>query len=83
VLACELDDNIETQAIVDKAIVASGVFSNVQGCFCPAHDEEFVEKYMSWFKLSRNAMPKCLAVTVYASKLLVSWTPLHQACKCT
>jgi len=31
VLACEFHDNVETKAIVDKAIVACGVFSSVQG----------------------------------------------------
>jgi len=72
VLACELDNDVETQAMVDKPIVACGVFSSVQGHFFPTHDEEFAKKYMSWFKLLRNVVPKCLALTTYASKLLVS-----------
>jgi hypothetical protein len=83
VLACELDNDVETHATIDKAIVACGVFNDVHGHLCPAHDEEFVEKDMSWFKLLRNVTPKCLALTAYASKLLVSWTPLHRTCKCT
>jgi hypothetical protein len=48
--------------MVDKAIVACGVFSNVLGHFCPMHDEEFAEKNMFWFKLLKNGVPKCLAL---------------------
>jgi len=44
VVACELDNDVETQVVVYKAIVACGVFSNVLSCFRPTHDEEFVEK---------------------------------------
>jgi hypothetical protein len=42
VVACESNNDVETQAIVDKIIVACGVFSNVQGC--PTHDEESIEE---------------------------------------
>jgi len=41
---CELGDDIETHATIDKATIACGVFNNVEGRFCIAHDEEFVEK---------------------------------------
>jgi hypothetical protein len=48
VVVCELNDDIEGQAAVDKATIACGVFSIVQGCFRPSHDEEFAQqRYVS------------------------------------
>jgi hypothetical protein len=44
VVACELDNNVEVEVMVDKATIACAVFSNVLGCFCPLHHEEFVEE---------------------------------------
>jgi hypothetical protein len=41
---CIEDDDVEAQAVVDKATVACGVFSSVQGRFRPAHDEESAEE---------------------------------------
>ncbi len=43
VVACELNDCIEAQAVINKAIVAYGVFSSVKGHICPAHDEKFAK----------------------------------------
>jgi hypothetical protein len=44
VVAYELENDVETQVVVDKTIVACGVFNNVLDCFHPTHDEEFVGK---------------------------------------
>ncbi len=41
-VACESNDDVETQVAIDKTIVACGVFNNVQGC--PTHDEESTEE---------------------------------------
>jgi hypothetical protein len=41
---CELDNDVEAQAMVNKATFTCGVFNNVMGRFCFMHDEEFVEK---------------------------------------
>ncbi len=64
VVAYELNNNVETQVMVDKATITCGLFSNVIGYFHPTHDEEFVEKKLFWFKLLKNGVPKCLSLIV-------------------
>jgi len=44
VVAYELNNNVETQVVVDKVAITCGLFSNVVGYFHPMHDEEFAEK---------------------------------------
>ncbi len=56
VLPCESNNDVEAHAIVDKRVVACGVFSNVH-VFALRMMGNLLKKGMFWFKLLRNAVP--------------------------
>jgi len=65
VVVCELDDNIERQDVIDRATIACGVFSIVQGCFCPSHDHKFAEQRY----VSVQALEECNAKVFGTNRL--------------